>query len=176
MDEWLNDGLRAQGYCGMKCIEGGEIIGIVSARPGVEFTCGHQELVREIERRWKGAVLYTADMGLVLPPHRRRGIARTLLCLVRDKLISMRCSHLVTEHWLRGAQDCGVEHSPQMLPVVRECLGELHIVGEFPDFYRELGKYGMVCPYCGGSRCVCGAMVGVSDITAPLREERSRAI
>jgi GNAT superfamily N-acetyltransferase len=162
--QWLDSGLRMPGYCGVKCVEGGQLVGIVSARPGVEFTCGHHGLVREIEARWSGHKLYTADMGLVVPSHRGRGIAKTLMGLARDALLELGCSHIVAELWLRGAPGGSREHSSPILPIVRECWGELIEVGEFPDFYRELKEYGMTCPYCGAGDCVCGAAVYVAEL------------
>jgi GNAT superfamily N-acetyltransferase len=157
--EWMEKGLALPGFCGVKCLDDGEIVGVVTAKPGVEFTCGHHELAREIEERWRGFTLYTADMGLVTPSHRGRGIAKELMRRVRDELLLMGCTRVVAELWLRGGEDSPILHT------VRECWGETRELGLYPDFYRELGKYGMTCPHCGGGECSCGALVCMVALT-----------
>jgi GNAT superfamily N-acetyltransferase len=170
LEAWIRESLRSDGFCGRKCLEGKKIVGAVTAKRGVEFTCGHYELAREIEQRWSGHTLYTADMGVVLPSYRGRGIAKTLLRLVRDELLARGCMHIVTELWLRGDVDFADEHRSQILAPVCKYWGELYTIGEFPDFYHELGRYGMTCPYCGGGKCVCGALVGVVDLSGGRSE------
>jgi GNAT superfamily N-acetyltransferase len=158
---WMEEGFHKPGFCGVKCLDDDELVGVMSARPGVDFTCGHHELVREIETKWKDCTIYTADVGIVLPSHRRRGIAKTLAAWLRECLIEIGCTHVVTELWMRGREDTGDEHRSQILSLFLKCWGEMYNLGKFPDFYSELGKYGMTCPYCGGEDCVCGATIGV---------------
>jgi GNAT superfamily N-acetyltransferase len=161
---WIENGVCIPGYCGVKCLDDGKIVGVMSARPGVDFTCGHYELAREIETQWQGGRLYTIDICVVISSHRKRGIAKALIKRLGEKLIETGCTHVVAELWLRGREDAGDEHRSPVLPLFQRHWGEMHRIGEFSDFYRELDKYGMTCPYCGGGECICGAIVGIFEL------------
>jgi GNAT superfamily N-acetyltransferase len=172
VERWLREGLRTPGYLGVKCIEDGEIIGVVSCRPGIEFTCGHSEIAREIERKWGSGAFYTADMGVVVPHRRGMGIARRLMEMIRVRLTEAGCEYIVTELWLRSRRfGTGYEDS-QIIHAVEKYWGKCICVGTYSDFYRDLSTYGMTCPHCGAGECQCSAMVclvplGKSGATAP---------
>jgi hypothetical protein len=92
------------------------------------------------------------------------------LRLVRDELLRRGAAHIVAELWLRGDARQENEHHSQILAPVRKYWGEPREIGEFSDFYRDLDHYGMTCPYCGGGKCVCGALVCIIDLSRRLAE------
>lgn len=152
---WLREGLTESGYVGLKCLDGERMVGVISARPGVEFTCGHEDISSLIKQRWAGYQLYTGDMMAVLPAYRNQGIARELARGFKDELIRNGCERLVLEEWHRSLTDD--------IPAsgVHKYFGKYELVGKYNDFYRDIGKYGLACPECGGSSCRCGAYICV---------------
>ena len=154
---YLMEGLSSPDYAGVKCEDGGRLIGVFSARSGVEFTCGHEDLVEAIRQKWSGYRLYTADMLAVLPEYRGRGIARRLAEGLRTSLKTHGCEKLVIEEWHRSIEGD--------VPVsgVLKYIGPYTTLGAYPDFYRDCAHYGVICPECGAD-CRCGALVCVLEI------------
>jgi len=154
---WLKEGLSSPGYCGVKCTNGGRIVGVISARPGIDFTCRHEDIIRHISRQWSGYKLYTGDMMVVLPEYRGHGIARELTERLRKMLVGCGSQGIVVEAWRRARK-----HDMPAGGILKY-FGQQTIVGIFEDFYKDLGKYGMTCPDCGSS-CRCGAKVIVIEM------------
>lgn len=165
---FLEEGMSAPGYAGVKCTLDGRMIGVFSARPGIEFTCGHAELVELIEREYGNEDIYTADMLAVEDAYRGRGIARQLSIGLRDALMAKGALRLIIEEWHRAVED-----DMPVSGVVRY-FGKHRVIGDYPDFYRDLEQYDMTCPECVGP-CRCGAKVIVirlSNENFPSREAR----
>ena len=154
---WLREGLQTPGYCGVKCTDGDKIVGAFSARPAIEFTCGHEELVRRISEQWSGHRIYTVDMLAVLPEYRGQGVARELAKRLREKMLQNGCQEFVVEAWRRSK-----ENDTPMSGVLKY-FGRQMVVGVYDDFYKDIRKYGIVCPECG-EICRCGAEVTVVEL------------
>ena len=150
---WLQEGLNDSRYCGIKCLDDGKIVGAISARPNVEFTCGHEEIVNEINDRWKGLDLFTADMLTVLPAYRESGVGRELTIKHRDQIIKNGGHGIVVELWHKNNDE---RPGSGLL----KYLGNGELLGVYDDFYKDLDKYGLSCPDCG-LPCSCGADVYV---------------
>ena len=153
---WISEGMNGPGYCGVKCVDGNKMIGVFSARPAVEFTCGHEDIVDLICERWRGLLLYTGDMLVVAPEYRRQGVARELTERLHRSLVQKGCQCFVAEEWHRFVEkDVPADD-------VLKYLGRKVIVGRYDDFYKNLGMHGLTCPECGTS-CCCGAIVSVFE-------------
>lgn len=148
----LEEVFDSKDYMGVKCIDSqGTIFGIFSAYKGVEFTCGHLDLVEELENKYKDKNIYTLDMMAVLPEHRNEGIAFKLGLQLKEMLLNRKVQILMAELW---RQPTG------KLPgkVILDSIGHELEHNYFPDFYLELEKYELSCPICGVP-CKCGADV-----------------
>jgi len=156
---WVRGWFESPRFTGVKCVADGAIAGIISAKAGVEFTCGHEDIVGFVKERWAGYDLFTLDMNIVLPEFRSKGVGTNLALKLRGNLRGFGCERLVVEDWIPKKQ------ARRLNLGVYEYLGPHVDVGEYPDFYRDLGKFGMTCPECGSAGCVCGAVVSVIDIT-----------
>ena len=157
VEEYLREGLSNKRYCGMKCMDGNRLAGVFTARPGVEFTFNHEDIVQEICDAYPTADLFTADMLVVLPAYRGKGVARVLADGLREDLSRKGCDYLVIEEWHRHAEDD--------VPVsgVLKYIGDYVTHGVYQDFYRGCEEYGYTCPECGVP-CQCGALVCVVTI------------
>lgn len=156
---WLLAGLEDPDYCGAKCVDQGRMVGAFSARPGVEFTCGQTRLAEQIQSRYHGQRLFTADMLTTLEDYRGHGIARRLALTLRRQLVAKGCQKLVIEAWHRSAKD-----DMPVMGVVKYLSKCVETFGSYDDFYADIGAYGLTCPECGGSLCHCGADILVLDI------------
>jgi GNAT superfamily N-acetyltransferase len=163
---WLAEGLSAPGYCGVKALCGGEIVGVYAARPGIEFTCGHEELTEYILNRYGDRNYYTGDTLIVLPAYRRMGVGTALAAQLLRRLIRQGCDYMVAEEWLRPGDT--VTQASRVL----KHMGETEHVGVFPDFYARLGEFGLACPLCG-TRCACGAQVNLIRIGRGAHVEKN---
>ncbi len=154
---YLREGISDSSYAGVKCMDGERMIGVFSARPGVDFTCGHEDIAEKIRRRWRSYRLFTADMLAVLPEYRGLGVARRLAEGLRASLKARGCERLVIEEWRRSIEGD--------VPVsgVLKYIGPHTTLGVYPDFYRDSAEYGVTCPECG-PHCRCGALVCILEI------------
>ena len=157
---WLREGLSKPDYAGVKCTDGDMLVGVFSGRPGVEFTCGHHDIVSQIIDQWGEHTLYTTDMVIVHPDYRGQGIARELAARFSRDLAAKGCRYLIIEEWHRK-----IENDVPVSGVLKY-MGKYEIFGEYSDFYRELERYDMTCPECG-TTCRCGAVVCVIDVNQP---------
>jgi len=155
--EMLRGWFEAPRFTGVKCLDGGAIVGATSAKAGVEFTCGHEDIARLVKERWAGYDIFTWDLMIVLPEFRGHRIATNLVLKLRENLKKLGCERLIAEGWVIKAQARCLNFN------VYKYMGPQTDVGEYPDFYRDIGKFGMTCPVCGNAECVCGAVVSVID-------------
>ena len=160
IEQWILDGLIDTTCSGVKCMDGDRMVGMISARRGIEFTCGHQELVDLIAERYKDYTIFTGDMLFVHPDYRGMHIAQNLASGMRRNLIAEGCERLVVEGWHRSEEDD--------VPVegIRPYLCKSYdLIGLFEDFYKDIKAHGITCPECGSEICYCGAKVMVLDVT-----------
>lgn len=157
--DYIREGLENPAFVGVKCVdtEKNLLVGIVSMRPGIEFTCGHEELVKEIRDRWGTEGVYTGDMLVVLPEYMGQGIGRKLSVLADEELKRRGVRYLVKEEW-RRATEADVPAYKAM-----SHFGNRVVVSDDPHFYKDLPKYGLTCPKCGAN-CTCGAIVSVVEL------------
>ncbi len=153
----LGESMNTPGYLGVKCMDSDVMAGVISAAPGIEFTCGHEDIAAQIQARWRGKSVYTGDMLAVLPEYRGRGIARKLSESWREELMRHGCEILILEGWRR------TNEGDVPMSGILKYLGEHTTFGEYPDFYIESERYGVVCPECG-KHCRCGARICVVEI------------
>ena len=152
VEEYLLEGVRMPGYVGIKCMDDDRMVAVLTAKPGVEFTFPKPELSDEISRRWAGKMIYTGEMVTVLPEYRGRGIARTMTLQWVDAMRQLGGEYLMLELWDKKNGD---EPASGML----KYIGTVEASWSFPDFYKDLHKYGLTCPDCAPNPCTCGATV-----------------
>ena len=152
VEEYLRKGMETPGYIGIKCMDGDRMVAVLTAKPGVEFTYPKPEISAEIARRWPGKVIYTGEMVTVLPQYRGRGIARTMTLQWAEAMRQAGGEYLMLELWNKKDGD---EPASGML----KYIGTVEESWHFPDFYKDLHKYGMSCPDCAPGPCTCGATV-----------------
>lgn len=164
---YIREGLEHKGFVGVKCedSETGKLVGILCARPGIQFTCAHPELERIIYRRWGKEGIYTGDMLVVDSAYRGQGIATNLAVRLRKALIERNAVCMVMEQWLRSKE----RDVPAMNPMRN--AGDAILIAVDQSFYKDMAKYGLTCPECG-TECRCGAVVSVIDFRAPWSEEK----
>ena len=157
--EVLEEGFRAPGYMGVKCMDGDKVVGVFTARPGIIFTGEHEELIAKISEEWGEYDLFTGDILVVLPEYRNQGIARQLSVELRERLKALGCDRLIAEAW-RRSEDADIPASGIM-----KYLGKETVIGVYDDFYRDFRGHGITCPDCGDEDCSCGAVIYIIDIT-----------
>ena len=165
---YIREGFDTGGCLGVKCVLDGELIGVFTARSGIQFTCGHEDIAERIAGRFPARVV-TGDMLVVLPEYRSQGIARRLTELLRRQLLDTGAEYFVAEMWIRS-----IEHDIPARGSVNH-LGCVVFEEVHPLFYAGLGLQGLTCPECG-ERCVCSALVRVMRLgqngPAPRCQER----
>ena len=152
IEEYLRAGMQTPGYVGLKCMDDDRFVGVLTAKPGIEFTYPKPEISRMISERWPGKKIYTGEMVTVLPQYRGRGIARTMTLKWADLMRRKGGEYLLLELW--NKKDGDIPASGML-----KYIGKLEESWEFPDFYKDLHLYGMTCPDCGPGICTCGATV-----------------
>lgn len=159
---YVREGLEDERFVGVKCVDSdnGRMVGILTARPGIQFTCEHPELVKIIEKRWGTEGVYTGDMLIVDPAYRGRGIAVTMALQLRRRMEERGAVCMVMEQWLRSRE----RDVPAMHPMQK--AGDAILITVDRNFYRDLAKYGLTCPECGDV-CRCGAVISVMDFRYP---------
>lgn len=164
--DYIREGLENKDFVGVKCVdtETGKTVGILSARPGIQFTCPHPDLEKIIRERWGSEGAYTGDMLVVDPAYRGRGIARELAKQLRIGLLKKHASYFLQEQWLRHKDGKIPAKNPMMN------VGEATLVTVDKNFYSNLGEVGLTCPDCG-ENCKCGAVVSVIEFHYPQDEE-----
>ena len=154
VESYLLEGMRTPGYVGIKCTDDGRMVAVITAKPGIEFTCPKPELTERIQRRWPGKKIYTGEMVTVLPEYRGRGIAKAMTLQWADAMRQNGGEYLMLELWDKKNGD---EPASGML----KYIGEVEASWSFPHFYEDLEKYGMTCPDCAPGPCTCGATVAI---------------
>lgn len=152
VEAYLREGLQTPGYIGVKCMDDDTMVAVLTAKPGVEFTCPKPALCERIARRWPGKKIYTGEMVTVLPAYRGRGIAKAMTLRWADAMRRLGGEYLMLELWHKKDGD---EPASGML----KYIGEVEASWSFPRFYADLGRYGMTCPDCAPGPCTCGATV-----------------
>ena len=164
--EYVREGLQDSGFVGVKCVDSdtGKMVGILCARPGIQFTCDHPELVDIIQKRWGTKGVYTGDMLIVDPAYRGHGIAEEMAVRLKEALMEQHAVCMVMEKWLRYKEG----DVPAMNPMKH--AGEAVVITIDRHFYKDLAKYGLTCPECGAD-CKCGALISVLELHYPSNEE-----
>lgn len=157
IDQHLKEGMESDGYIGFKCVsEGGEVCGLFTAGAGIDFTCGHLDLAEKIRTDYPYTSIYTADMLVVKPEYRQYGIAAELVLKLRDKLHECGVDFFLAELWR-------VPDGRLPGKVVLEVGKEIEHTF-YPNFYKDIAKYGLSCPICGKD-CICGADICLMELT-----------
>ena len=158
----VREGLQCEDYMGYKCVdtETGKLVGIISAKPGLDFTCGHPELVEQIHQKWGTQGLYSSDIMIVDPAYRKHGIARELAIQLKKGLMEKHAVCLVMELWIRSTDG----DVPALHPL--RDIWEMTTLTIDREFYKNLADYGLTCPLCG-AECHCGAMITVMEFHYP---------
>lgn len=151
--DWLREGLSMENYAGVKCMDGEKVVGVFSARPGIDFTCPHPEIEAKILAEYPGKNIYSGETLVVLPEYRGLGIARELALGLRERLIKLRCDIMIAEEWHRR-----IERDVPASGVLKYLSERTDLLGIYPEFYAGLEELGMTCPQCDG-HCQCGALV-----------------
>lgn len=157
IDEQITKDFYTDGFIGIKCVdEHNKMIGVVSAFPGVEFTCGHEALVEEIKALYKGHCIYTTEMIVVIPEFRHLNIGEQMINHFHVALDRTKADYFITELWKEPSG-----RVPGRL--ITNILGGEVKHYSIPLFYEALASYGLTCPICGDT-CVCGAEISIIDL------------
>lgn len=157
VDKHIQRAMESNNYIGVKCLDSeGNTYGVFSAYRGIEFTCGHLDLIKELQEKYKNKNVYTLDMMAVLPNHRNEGIAYELGLRLKDLLLENKAEILMAELW---------RQPDGKLPgkVILDSIGHELEHSHFSNFYEELEKYELTCPICGVP-CKCGADICLLDL------------
>jgi hypothetical protein len=151
---WLADALELPGYIGVKAMDGNRLVGAVSVRPGIDFTCNHPDLEEGVQSMFPKGDISTFDMWLVDSAYRHRGISRHMAEILKAKLAMADIKHILAEQWVHLG-----ESEPEITPSL-ELVGDVKKLMTIPHFYRNLSECGMTCPICG-ENCQCGAVISI---------------
>jgi len=157
IERQLERGMTSGGFIGVKCVADGEICGVFSAFKGIEFTCGHDELVKSLKDKYKDAVIYTTEMIVVLPNFRHQGIAHEMVKRFKEQINQTNAEYLLIELWRKPSGRVPGR-------VVLNVLGGEVEYAHYPMFYKDLSKYELTCPICGVA-CICGADISMLKLT-----------
>ncbi len=157
MRRHVEEGILAQGYVGCKAVCEGEIIGVVSARRGIDMTYPHPEMEECLRKLFPARRFYSLEAMVVLPQFRRHNIMHTLGRHLLPGLYANGCELFFTELWIYPDGDIPADWEVSSWG---ECVYEEDV----PMFYAHLADHGMSCPLCG-ENCVCGARIKILDMT-----------
>ena len=151
-------------YHGYVAAEEGEIAAFLTIRPGIDFTYPHPELEAELSAFVQGKAVANCDAMLVLPEHRRKGLAHELAVRIHTLLLRLGYAYFLAENWI---------YPDGIIPArsLFESLGKIVWQRRIDGFYRDLKKYDMSCPICG-EKCVCGALIDLMELV-PRADETS---
>ena len=147
----IRENMRMEDYVGFKAMDGEQIVGIMSGRPGIDFTYPHPELEKEIRHRFPGERIFSNESILVLPEYRNQGIAHELGRRMVHGILHKGYTLLLAELWI---------YPDGSVPAAEttEHWGEIVFEKKQNLFYDRLEQYGMeIC----GKHCKCGAMIRV---------------
>ncbi len=153
VSDYIKDGFELGNIIGVKCVYEDKIVGVFTARPGIQFTCGHEDLVLRIAELFKENIV-SGDMIVVLPEFRGKGIAREMTAQLLKMLLDRGYKYFVAEMW-NHADD----HDMPAFGSVKR-LGSVVFEEAHELFYADLYKQGLTCPECG-IYCKCSALVSV---------------
>lgn len=143
-------------YLGIKACDGDELVGFFSGQGGIGFTYPHPELESEIRKLAGERKLYTPDGLLVLEAYRERGVAGELVRRMKEALLRKKVELALVELWIYP--DGSV---PARKPLMG--IGKAVYQKRVPLFYKDLKKYSIKCPICGGD-CRCGALIELLEV------------
>ncbi len=152
VEEYLEAGFHMPGYIGMTCKDGDKLVGVITARPGVEFTIPKPEINKMIDERYPNKKIYTGEMVAVEPEYRGLGISKNLHIQWADEMRAAGGEYVLLELWLKHDGDVPAGGTVKYVGTMEECW-------TFPDFYKGLEAYGMTCADCAPNPCTCGAVV-----------------
>ena len=155
--EHIRADISMKKYVGYKAVEDGKIVGIMSGRPGIDFTYPHPELEEEIKNSFPGEEIFSNESILILPEYRNHGLARELSRKMVRKIYEKGYRLLLAELWIYP--DGSVPAAE-----ITDHWGQLVYEKRKELFYDQLEQYGMECPLCG-SHCICGAMIRLFRLT-----------
>ncbi len=140
-----------ENYFGVKATEGGELIGFLTIKKGIQFTCPHPYLEREIRKAANRKTVSFVDGIWVCKNHRGKGVSGELARRTKKLLKDIGAEYIFIEEWI---------YPDGHIPAERllSSYGEPVYEKEIPMFYRDMAKYGMKCPICG-ENCKCGAKI-----------------
>ena len=147
----IRDNIVMKDYVGFKAVDGGKIVGIMSGRPGVDFTYPHPDLEKEIRTCFPGEEIFSSESILILPEYRNHGLAHELGRRMVQAIYEKGYRLLLAELWI---------YPDGSIPAagITDHWGQLVYEKRKEVFYNQLEQYGMKCPICG-SHCVCGALI-----------------
>ena len=147
----IHENMNMKDYVGFKATDQGRIIGIMSGRPGIDFTYPHPELEAHIQKLFPGERIFSNESILVLPEYRNQGITHELGRRMVHEVCRKGYHLLLAELWI---------YPDGSVPAAEttEHWGEIVYEERKNRFYEKLEQYGMLCPVCGKD-CVCGALI-----------------
>ncbi len=163
VEEHIREGMEQEDFVGIKAVEQGRIIGMLTGRQGIDFTYPHPELEAYIHNRFDKSTLYTPDSLYVEAEYREQDVARQLGKRLVREIYQKGYRRLLTELWIYPNGKVPAEAT------VRE-WGNVIYHEDIPFFYIDGRQYGIECPKCG-KECGCGARILVIEISEKFVEE-----
>ncbi len=156
--------VKAGNYFGVKATSDGELAGFLTFKEGIDFTYPHPELEEEMKKESKGRKVFNGDAIYVNPKFRKCGIGGHLTAMARDRMIELGGYYFLGELWI---------HPDGKIPALTPTAiyGETEFKKIVPMFYKDIGKYGLVCPICG-ENCICGAVVCLIRLDPGPKDEQ----
>lgn len=156
VDKYVSEGINSEHFVGYKCCSDGKMVGVLTARYGIDFTYPHKELNDDISALCKGKSIYTLDAIAVIPEYRKSGVASEITRLVMKQIKEYGGELSLMEMWI---------HPNGYIPVYKmfDVYGKYIYNKEVPLFYKDLKRYGFTCPICG-EECRCGALIRVMEL------------
>ena len=138
-------------YYGVKVEDGDQMVGFLTFKEGIDLTLPHAELERKIRAMAADGMIVNGEAVFVNPAYRKCGLGGEMMRRSLSMMRAMGAKYLLLEFWI---------YPDMKIPSLRLPDASLRILYEerLERFYRDLPRYGMTCPICGGD-CKCGALV-----------------
>ena len=139
-----------------KCVCDGEMIGIDIYTSGISLSGDHPDILKMLEMKTLGRVVYTADALFVKESFRKMGATEMLRLSSKDALVKKGAEVAIHELWV---------HPDGSVPAfnVVKSFSSTEFIGRFKMFYENFHHYGYFCTMCKGV-CQCSADIYITQI------------
>lgn len=149
MREQIRNEIEDESFVGFRAVADGKTVGICFGKDTLELTYPHPELEEKIMKAKGNLKMHCVDAMAVDEKYRDHGVSHGLVDAYKKAIWDKGYDVIFGEIWIYPDGQMPVDH-----PMMN--FGKPYWESKEPMYYKDLPKYGMICPVCG-KICICGA-------------------